>query len=468
MTDLPSNDDITYIAGEPGGTWTDAVKQAAFDFQKEGIGAAPATKLTISSGVIIPTRAAHVVDTEAAAATDDLTNILNTNIADGRWIRLRPANTARVVTVKHAAGGDGQIYLAGNADYVMSGSDSVIILERNGDFWMEVWSSRVAKGTTVSVSTADTTQGTLSEKVGVSGLVSKAIANPGAAESLILSVPVATQAEAEAGTATDRAMTPLRTAQSVAARLYSQFRNLLINTDFLNPANQRLYVSGSNTTYANSFTIDRWFAVTSGQAASWSGGVLIAPAGGITQVIEGALIPRSGTYVVSWTGTATCTVNGTGVAKGGTVTLTAGTNAAVSFFGGTVQSPQIEYGTAPTAFEVIPYDVVLRRCMRYYQKLQDIPAMAVSASAVAVGFPLPVPMRAAPLATVDAPMGFRYASGGNVFQSSASVGSNYSTNTTLRLEVIPNFNGLTGGQFGILANSVAALTPIILSAEITS
>lgn len=67
------------------------------------------------------------------------------------------------------------------------------------------------------VSPSDTTPGTLSAKIEVSGLAAKAIVNPGADERLSLSVAVATQAEAEAGTADDKAMTPIRTAQAIAA-----------------------------------------------------------------------------------------------------------------------------------------------------------------------------------------------------------------------------------------------------------
>lgn len=217
------------------------------------------------------------------------------------------------------------------------------------------------------VSPSDTTPATLSAKIGASGLLGATITNPGAAEELTLSVPVAPQTEAEAGTAGDKAMTPLRTAQAIAAQALPPFRNLLINTDFADPVNQRSYVSGTATTAANQYTYDRWRVVTSGQALAWSDGAFIAPAGGLEQVVEGKMIPRSGVYALSWTGTATATVDGVAVAKGGTVTLTKGTNAAVRFSGGTVQYPQLEWGTRATAWEALPYDVTLARCWRYYE-----------------------------------------------------------------------------------------------------
>ncbi|MFD2235094.1 hypothetical protein, partial [Phaeospirillum tilakii] len=217
------------------------------------------------------------------------------------------------------------------------------------------------------VSPTDTTPATLSAKIGASGLLGVAITNPGAAEGLTLSVPVAPQAEAEAGTAGDKAMTPLRTAQAIAAQALPPFRNLLINTDFADPVNQRSYASGTVTTAANQYTYDRWRVVTSGQALVWADGVITAPAGGLEQVVEGKMIPRSGVYALSWTGTATAIIDGVAVAKGGTVTLTKGTDATVRFSGGTVQYPQLEWGPRATAWEVLPYDVTLARCWRYYE-----------------------------------------------------------------------------------------------------
>lgn len=147
----------------------------------------------------------------------------------------------------------------------------------------------------------------------------------------------------------------------------SGFRNLLINGNPI--VNQRGYVSGTNTGGANEYTLDRWRVVTSGQNITFSttAGIctVTAPAGGVEQVVEGASI-LGGSYVLSWTGTATATIGGNAVTNGGTVTLTGGSNATVRFTGGTFSKAQLEPGTVATAFEHRPLQVELALCQRYY------------------------------------------------------------------------------------------------------
>jgi hypothetical protein len=147
------------------------------------------------------------------------------------------------------------------------------------------------------------------------------------------------------------------------------FRNLLINGLF--SVNQRSYVSATNTTAANEFTVDRWFVNTSGQnltfTTSQNSTTATAPAGGLSQAIEGDNI-QTGTYTLSWVGTATAQVNGVAVLNGGIVTLTGGVNAVVKFSGGTVTKPQLEPGPVATPFEQRPYGVEIMLCQRYYQK----------------------------------------------------------------------------------------------------
>lgn len=145
------------------------------------------------------------------------------------------------------------------------------------------------------------------------------------------------------------------------------FRNLLING---NPIiNQRGYVSGTATSGANEYTLDRWRVVTSGQSITWTDSenvrTVTAPAGGVEQVIEGVNI-LSGTYTLNWTGTATATVDGSSVNKGGAVTLTGGTNATVRFSGGTFALAQLEPGSVATLFERRNYGQELALCQRYF------------------------------------------------------------------------------------------------------
>ncbi len=151
--------------------------------------------------------------------------------------------------------------------------------------------------------------------------------------------------------------------------------NLLVNAT--GRINQRAYVSGAATTAANQFTLDRWFVVTSGQALTFAGTVagytMTAPAGGVSQVIEGVNI-TGGTYCLSWVGSATATVNGTAVANGGTVTLTAGANATVRFTGGTFTQAQLELGTVPTPYQRLDITDETRICERFYERQSyDLP-----------------------------------------------------------------------------------------------
>lgn len=147
------------------------------------------------------------------------------------------------------------------------------------------------------------------------------------------------------------------------------FRNLLINAGGL--VNQRAYVTGTATTGANQYTLDRWRVVTSGQSVAFGAAapdrIMTAPAGGLEQVIEGANV-IGGVYTLSWTGTATATVNGAAITNGGnTASLPANTNVTVSFIGGTVTLPQFELGTVATPFERRTYSVELAMCQRYYE-----------------------------------------------------------------------------------------------------
>ena len=145
-------------------------------------------------------------------------------------------------------------------------------------------------------------------------------------------------------------------------------RNLIINGS--GRINQRGYVSGTNTSGANQFTLDRWFVVTSGQnlpfTGNTSGRTMTAPAGGVRQVIEGANIV-GGTYVLNWTGTAAATVNGTARTKGQTFTLTANTNVVVEFASGTFTDVQLELGSAVTPFERRSISQELALCERYLE-----------------------------------------------------------------------------------------------------
>lgn len=175
-------------------------------------------------------------------------------------------------------------------------------------------------------------------------------------------------------------------------------RNLIINGGFR--VNQRLY-SGSALA-AGAFGYDRWKADTGGATYSVSAGVATISAGTIVQVIEGLSI-RTGTYCISWVGTATCTVDGVAKTNGGTFSLTAFANCTVKFTGGTVSFVQIEFGSVPTTFEQRPYSLELALCRYFFMALPTpnvVPYGAASPAVMTSSQLLPVPMRTAPTATV--------------------------------------------------------------------
>jgi len=143
-------------------------------------------------------------------------------------------------------------------------------------------------------------------------------------------------------------------------------KNLLINAAFR--INERNYVSGTATTSANQFTVDRWRVVVSGQSVTFSAlgtdNTLTCPAGGLASTVEAGDVD-GGDYVIFWEGTATCTVGGIARNKGETFTLVANTNVIVEFRGGTLKHPQLETGTFKTVFEFLRRYVDLQICKFY-------------------------------------------------------------------------------------------------------
>lgn len=143
-------------------------------------------------------------------------------------------------------------------------------------------------------------------------------------------------------------------------------RNAVINGNF--GINQRA-VSGTVTLAAGVYGHDRFKAGSGGCTYTFATALnvttLTITAGTLVQVIEGLNL-TSGTYTLSWTGTATARIDA-GAYSGSGVTGTAvgGTNQSIEFATGTVSKVQYEFGSVATPFEHRPIGMELALCQRY-------------------------------------------------------------------------------------------------------
>lgn len=90
---------------------------------------------TISGGIIAALDCLHVVDTEGAAASDDLDSMTG-GTADDVAI-LMPANTARTVVIKHGTGSD-EFLLQNGLDFTMDSTECAMICRYDGTNWVEI------------------------------------------------------------------------------------------------------------------------------------------------------------------------------------------------------------------------------------------------------------------------------------------------------------------------------------------
>jgi hypothetical protein len=102
---------------------------------KEQLGGEDPSTQTISSGSITPTNGAHAVDAETGSS-DDLSHVVTTNLVEGQLLLLWPVD-GKTITVKHEAGGAGQITLSCGHDLVMDDTANYVLLQRQGDDWQE-------------------------------------------------------------------------------------------------------------------------------------------------------------------------------------------------------------------------------------------------------------------------------------------------------------------------------------------
>ena len=88
--------------------------------------------LTIAAGAVAAVRAHHAIDTEAAAATDDLVTI--TGGRSGQYLLIRAANAARTVRITHSVVANG-IATPGGYDIVLAEATDWALLVHDGTQW---------------------------------------------------------------------------------------------------------------------------------------------------------------------------------------------------------------------------------------------------------------------------------------------------------------------------------------------
>ena len=175
-------------------------------------------------------------------------------------------------------------------------------------------------------------------------------------------------------------------------------RNKIINGGF--DINQRAYVSGA-AVGAGLYGHDRWKMAASADtytyATTANKTTVTIPAGKVLQqVIEGRNL-HTGTYCLSWEGTAQGKIGaGALAASGVTGAITGGTDTTIEFGPGTMANVQLELGTTATAFEQRTCGIESMLCQRYYLYESFVQFPSVDSGVSAQIF-FKVPMRIAPV-----------------------------------------------------------------------
>ena len=189
-------------------------------------------------------------------------------------------------------------------------------------------------------------------------------------------------------------------------------KNAIINGNFA--VNQR-GVSGTVTLAAGAYGHDRFKAGASGCTYTFATAnnitTLTISAGSLIQVIEGNNL-FTGTYTLSWVGTAQGKIGGGSYASSGmTGTPAGGSNLNIEFNTGTLSLVQFEPGAIRTPFERRPFGDELVLCQRYAYQMNANDSNG--ANRFALGFaqsstkafcqtPHPVPLRAKPTVVTSA------------------------------------------------------------------
>ena len=191
--------------------------------------------------------------------------------------------------------------------------------------------------------------------------------------------------------------------------------NLIINGNFT--INQRAYVSAANLA-SGSYGFDRWKSNYTNTTLTFTSApagqeITINSAGGLQQIVEQANVP-AGTYVLSFTGTATGRIYNSGATPpsyaASPITFTADglANVVVEFTasGGTrtLSKVKLESGSSATAYTYAGETIAgeLANCQRYYWRTPSsgdaflANGFQISTTSAVFQLPYPVTMRVAP------------------------------------------------------------------------
>ena len=227
-------------------------------------------------------------------------------------------------------------------------------------------------------------------------------------------------------------------------------KNAIINGNFA--VNQR-GVSGTVTLAAGAYGHDRFKAGASGCTYTFATAnnitTLTISAGSLIQVIEGNNL-FTGTYTLSWVGTAQGKIGGGSYASSGvTGTPAGGSNLNIEFNTGTLSLVQFEPGAIATPFERRPYGDELLLCQRYYYRTKAATALdyfgngfAFSTTQVIFLTPFKVSLRVAPSSLEQSGTATDY----RVLNS---------TGTAINCSVVPTFASAST-ELGISISAVAS------------
>ncbi len=261
--------------------------------------------------------------------------------------------------------------------------------------------------------------------------------------------------------------------------------NLVINGNFT--INQRSYVSAANLA-SGAYGFDRWksnFTNTTLTYTSAPAGqsVTINSGGGLQQIVEQANVP-AGTYVLSFTGTATGRIYNSGATPpsyaASPITFTADglANVVIEFTASgatkTLSKVKLELGSSPTAFCYAGGTIQgeLAACQRYYWRNTGVnngqPTLssfgyAYSTTQGLVQIQSPVPMRVSPTSVDYAELStYRLDNGGQGAITALTINNN----TPLITEVLPTSTGLVANAMIWIRGDGSGIPYIGLSAEL--